>query len=255
MRKIVFLLFYQFTFFVFCLFMAFEKKNCVRKIGNWTWATVQFSLTATAHAHTPFVLTRHSSSSDLYQLIDLTDNGITHGTHKIGWLAVCTRVRARAHSVDCLLARSHARTSIVCPSALYDIFHRCRCEGNPKENWKYIFCYGAQVGFYFVHLCMCAHIKSQATSQAAKQINGFIVHCTPTILVLVGWNGKQLCMHKDITTYTFIWLGLYRIAEAKQKGKKYYMLTPSTQHFYMQIWIRSGYESKINGIKSEAYCI
>lgn len=72
------LLSYQFTFLfsLFCSFMALDKKNCVYEKLPTEHEQVQ-------HAHTKSY-SRHSSSSDLYQLIDLTDNGITHGTRKIG---------------------------------------------------------------------------------------------------------------------------------------------------------------------------
>lgn len=158
------LLFYQLFFFSFCvLFHLWRSKKCVRNIGNRTLG-VQFSSSSSTRTHHSY--SRHSSSSDLYQLIGWR---LTMGSHTVhsrsADLVVCTS--ACAHG--CLLARA----SNVRLCALYAIPSRLRRKSKGKLKKKYIslWCSG---GFYFMHLCVyvCAHIRAkQAGRQAAKQPN------------------------------------------------------------------------------------
>lgn len=174
----------------------------------------KFSVIATAHAHTKSY-SRHSSSSDLYQLIDLTDNGITHGTHKIGWLtdwlgcvyvSACAGSRANFHCAP-------MRTLWYIPSLLSSTPSsssslRRKSKGKLKINISLWYSGGP----YFVHWCMCTRAYPKPSKQPTSQTNKRL-HCTLyTNNTCLGWLKWQtagcVCTKTSQHTHSFgqLWI-------------------------------------------------
>lgn len=148
-----------FSFFVFCSFMALKK--CVRK--NWQ-PNMNSSVEQQQYTHTHHSYSRHSSSSDSYQLIELTDNGITHGTHEIGCLAVCLSLCV------CVCARAQliTRANFQCYSIVVAKEIQRKIE---NKYFAMVLRWASFCAFVYVCVCVCVHIKSQTSRQSVKQPN------------------------------------------------------------------------------------
>lgn len=107
---------------------------------------------------------------------------------------------------------------------------------------------------------MCVRI-SEPSKQAAKQPSSQTnkrLHCTPTILVLVGWNSKRLCSvyaqrHHNHSIHNIRRASSQMYRQSKAEGVTHaYSISLTFLHAYSK-WI--GAWVQINVVKNGAHCI
>lgn len=168
---------------MFCyLFVCFDNVGCdYEKWLEWV------ERSSSTH-------TRHSTSSDLYQLIDWLTMG-SHGTYIVWSLwpefQLCEQTSEGAHR------HTHTHAYIHAHAVAYSTRSRHAKEIQRKIENIFICRYD------FGGLYLCAHIKQKKAAATTKQPNKKQLYCTPQYLSCLAEMVNRLCMQRHIRHIRF----------------------------------------------------